>query len=111
MIPSLVRPTLHHEIVDVLIVSAGCLDKAIAQTARAEPLSESLAAIVEAVLRAGTAENGKLVRSPSTTPVIHQLTSTGNRTRPFPTTHRLDRDHLHAVQPALILVIFPSGPR
>lgn len=41
---------------------AGCLDKAIASTNRGEELEESLAAIVEAVLRAGTAENGKLVR-------------------------------------------------
>jgi hypothetical protein len=40
---------------------AGCLDMAIKQTKEGAELDASLSAIVEAVLRAGTTDHGKLV--------------------------------------------------
>ncbi len=43
-------------------IIAGCLDRAIQQTAAGETMSPKLSAIVDGVLRSGSSENGKLVR-------------------------------------------------
>lgn len=78
----------------LIVLVAGCLDRAIVQTSAGETIDSSLATIVDGVLRSSSGENGKLVHNPSFPYLSLFLTVPGDGPRAVTSPTRSHRDDL-----------------